>query len=89
MGGKLLRKTKVQRERSNNLYVRATTADTKVCEERGAGIAPGTGAPATHSEDHGEAGFLPADMEVHGGAEIHLQTLEDPTLEQVDASRRL
>ena len=24
-------------------------------------------------------------MEVHGGAEIHLQTVEDPTLEQVEA----
>ena len=24
-------------------------------------------------------------MEVHGGADIHLQPMEDPTLEQVDA----
>jgi len=28
-------------------------------------------------------------MEVHGGAELHLQPVEDPTLEQVDARRRL
>jgi len=28
-------------------------------------------------------------MEVHGGAEIHLQPLEDPTPEQLDAQRRL
>jgi len=28
-------------------------------------------------------------MEVHGGAEIHLQPVEDPTLEQVGAQRRL
>lgn len=55
---------------SKNLHVRATTADTKVCEERRAGSAPGT---AAHRE-HGKAGFLPADMEVHAGAEIHLQT---------------
>lgn len=28
-------------------------------------------------------------IEVHGGAEIHLQPMEDPMLEQVDAQRRL
>ena len=28
-------------------------------------------------------------MEVHGGADIHLQPVEDPTPEQVDAQRRL
>ena len=28
-------------------------------------------------------------MEVHGGADIHLQPVEDPTPEQVDARRRL
>ncbi|KAJ7397330.1 hypothetical protein BTVI_136560 [Pitangus sulphuratus] len=28
-------------------------------------------------------------MEVHGGAEIHLQLVKDPTLEQVDAQTRL
>ena len=28
-------------------------------------------------------------MEVHSGADIHLQPREDPTLEQVDARRRL
>ena len=28
-------------------------------------------------------------MEVHGGADIHLQPLEDPTPEQADAQRRL
>ncbi|GAB0185620.1 AN1-type zinc finger protein 5-like [Grus japonensis] len=27
-------------------------------------------------------------MEVHGGADIHLQPMEDPMLEQVDASFR-
>ena len=27
--------------------------------------------------------------EVHGGADIHLQPVEDPTPEQVDARRRL
>ncbi|GAB0203037.1 tRNA:m(4)X modification enzyme TRM13 [Grus japonensis] len=28
-------------------------------------------------------------MEIHGGADIHLQPMEDPTPEQVDAQRRL
>ena len=28
-------------------------------------------------------------MEVHSGADLHLQPREDPTLEQVDARRRL
>ena len=28
-------------------------------------------------------------MEIHGGADIHLQPVEDPTPEQVDAQRRL
>ena len=28
-------------------------------------------------------------MEVHGGADIHLQPVEDPTPEQVPAQRRL
>ena len=28
-------------------------------------------------------------MEVHSGADIHLQPVEDPTTEQVDAQRRL
>jgi len=28
-------------------------------------------------------------MEVHGGTDIHLQPVEDPTLEQVDARMRL
>ena len=28
-------------------------------------------------------------MDVHGGADIHLQPVEDPTPEQVDARRRL
>ena len=28
-------------------------------------------------------------MEVHGGADIHLQPVEDPMPEQVDAQRRL
>jgi len=26
-------------------------------------------------------------MEVHGGADIHLQPMEDPTLEQVDVPK--
>jgi len=52
--------------------------DTKVSEEGG-----GRGAPGTRAE-------VPLQpMEVHGGADLHLQPMEDPTPEQVDAQSRL
>jgi len=41
--------------------------------------------PAAHDEDHGEAGCPLQPMEVHGGADIHPQSMEDPRLEQVGA----
>ena len=65
------------------IYERNNSADIKVSEKRGAGGAPGT--PAACGEDHSEAGCLPAGMEVHGGADIHLQPMEDAKPEQVDA----
>ena len=53
------------------------SADTKVREEGGGGGAPGARA---------EIPLQP--MEVNGGADIHLQPVEDPTPEQVDARDR-
>jgi len=44
---------------------------------------------AAHGEDHGEAGCAPQPMEVHSGADTHLQPSEAPTPEQGDAPRRL
>ena len=40
------------------------------------------GSPAAQGADHGEAGCALQPMEVHGGAEIHPQPMEDPTPEQ-------
>ena len=45
--------------------------------------------PAAHGEDHGEAAVPLQPMEVHGGADTHLQPWEDPMSEQVGAQGRL
>ena len=71
---------------------RNSSADTKVSEEGGGGDAPGTGAeiplqPMVKTMVRQAVPLQP--MEVHGGADIHPQLGEDPTLEQVDARRRL
>jgi len=42
--------------------------------------------PADCAEDHNEAGCPTA---AHDGADIHLQTMDEPIPEQVDAQRRL
>lgn len=70
---------------------RSNSADTRVSGDWGGGGAPGVGAdfPAACGEDCGEIGCTPAAHRAHNGAEIHLQTLEDPTLVQMDALRRL
>jgi len=57
---------------------RNNSADTKVSEEGGGGGVPGTRA---------EIPLQP--VVVHSGADIHLQPMEDPMLEQVDAQRGL
>ncbi|GAB0183577.1 E3 ubiquitin-protein ligase MARCHF3 [Grus japonensis] len=57
---------------------RNNSADAKVNGEGGGGGAPGARV---------EIPLQP--MEVHGGADIHLQPMQDPMLEQVDAQRRL
>ena len=74
------------------LCERNNSADTKVREEGGGGGAPGTGAeiplqPVGKTTVRQAVPRQPT--EVHGGADIHLQPMEDPTPEQVDAQRRL
>jgi len=71
------------------LRERNNSAETKVSEEGGGGGAPGTGAdifplqPVTKTMVR-QAVALQS-MEVHGGADIHLQSMEDPMLEQMYA----
>ena len=43
--------------------------------------------PAAHGEDHGEAGCPLQPMESTGGADIHLQPMENPMPEQVDVPK--
>ena len=66
---------------------RNNSADTKVSEEGGGGGAPGTGAeiplqPVGKTMVRQAVPLQP--MEVHSGADIHLQPVEDPMPEQVD-----
>ncbi|GAB0207935.1 tRNA:m(4)X modification enzyme TRM13 [Grus japonensis] len=66
--------------------------DTKVSEEGGGGGAPGARAeiPLQRMEKTMVKQAVPLEpMEDDGGADIHLQPMEDITLEQVDAQRRL
>lgn len=58
-------------------YVRETTLHT---QRRRCSRHQSKGDPVAHGEDHGEAV-----MEITGGADIHLQPVDKPTLEQVDA----
>ena len=79
-------------ERGVRICERSNFADTKVSEEGGGGGAPGAGAeiplqPMMRTMVRQAVPLQP--MEVHGEADIHLQPVEDPTPEQVDAQRRL
>ena len=83
---------KLQPERGVRTHKRNAPADTKVSEEGEGGVAPGTRAevplqPMVKATVRQAVPLQP--MEVHGGADIHLQPMEDPMLEQVDAQRRL
>jgi len=75
------------------LCERNNSADTKVCEEGGGGGASGAGAEIFTLQLMMKTmvrQVVPLQpMEVHCGADIHLQPMEDPTLEQVDAQRSL
>ena len=65
---------------------RNNPADTKVSEEGGGGDAPGTRAeiPLQPVVKTLVRQAVPLQSrEVHGGADIHLQPVEDPTPEQV------
>ncbi|GAB0183221.1 hypothetical protein GRJ2_000787400 [Grus japonensis] len=68
---------------------RNNSADTKVSEEGGGQGGPGTRAEIPLQEPIERTLVRQAvplqPMEVHGGADIHLQPMEDPTLEQVEA----
>ena len=82
----------MQQERGVRRCERNSSADTKVSEEGGGGGAPGAGAeiplqPIVKTMVRQAVPLQP--MEVHGGADIHLQPVEDPTPEQVDARRTL
>ena len=67
---------------------RNNSADTKVSEEGGAGGAPGAGAeiplqPVVKTMVKQAVPLQP--MKVDGGADTHLQPMEDPKPEQVNA----
>ena len=71
---------------------RNSPADPQVSAEGGGGDAPGTGAeiplqPVGKTMVRQAVPLQP--REVHGGADLHLQAGDNPTLEQVDAQRRL
>ncbi|GAB0183375.1 hypothetical protein GRJ2_000802800 [Grus japonensis] len=76
-------KRRVRRCERNN------SADTKVCEEGGAGGAPGARAEIPLQQPMGKNLVRQAvplqPMEVHSGADTHLEPMEDFTLEQVEA----
>jgi len=67
---------------------RNSPADTKVSEEVGGGGAPGIAAeiPLQHMVKTMVRQAVPLQpMEAHCGADIHLQTMEAPMQEEVDA----
>ena len=76
------------RKRGVRISDRNNSADTKVSEEGGRGGAPGAGAeislqPVVKTMVRQVVPLQP--MEVHGGADIHLQSVGDPMPEQGDA----
>ncbi|KAK4831110.1 LOW QUALITY PROTEIN: hypothetical protein QYF61_015413 [Mycteria americana] len=74
-------------KRGVRICERNNSADTKVSEGGGGGGAPGTGAelPLQLMVKTMVRQAVPLRrMEVNGGADLHLQPVEDPTLEQVD-----
>ena len=74
------------------LCERNNSADIKVSEKAEGGEAPGTAAeiPLQTVEKTMVRQAVPLQpTEVHSGGDIHVQPMEDPTLEQGDAQRRL
>ena len=81
----------LQLERGERICERNNSADTKVSEEGGGGGAPGAGAeiplqPVGKTMVRQAVPLHP--MEVNGGADIHLQPVEDPMLEEGDVPQR-
>ncbi|GAB0206670.1 hypothetical protein GRJ2_003132600 [Grus japonensis] len=77
-------------KRGVRICERNNSADTKVSEEGRGGGTPGTRAeiplqPMVKTMVRQVVPLQP--MEVHGGADIHLQSMEDPMPEQVDAPK--
>ena len=71
---------------------RNDSADTKISEEGGRGGAPGARAeiPLQPMEKTMVRQAVPLQpIDVHGGADSHLQPMEDPAPEKVDAQRSL
>ncbi|GAB0180577.1 AN1-type zinc finger protein 5-like [Grus japonensis] len=69
---------------------RNSSADTQVSADGGGGGAPGAEAeiPLQPVEKTMARQAVPLQpMDIDGGADIHLQPLEDPTLEQVDVPK--
>ena len=86
----------MKQRRSLDLLLRQEHLDPtrtrEVSEEGGGGGAPGAGAeiPLQPGGKTMVRQAVPRQpMEVHGGADLHLQPMEDPTPEQGDARRRL
>ena len=77
----------LQWKRGVRICERNNSADTKVSEEGGGGGDPGTraGIPRQPVVQPMVRQLCPALMEVHGGADTHLQPVGDPTPEQVGA----
>ena len=85
---KVTAQQQLQVKRGVRICERNNSADTKVSEEGGGGGAPGAGAeiplqPMVKTMVRQAVPLQP--MEVNSGAGIHLQPMEDPILEQVDA----
>ncbi|GAB0187378.1 hypothetical protein GRJ2_001203100 [Grus japonensis] len=80
-------RSNLQPERGVRIQERNNSADTKVSADGGGGGAPGAGAeiPLQPLEKTMVRQAVPLQpMEDDGGADINLQPVEDPTLEQVD-----
>ena len=82
----------LQQERGVRVCERNNSADTKVRAEGGERSAPGARAelPLQPTEQTMVGQAVPLQpMEAHGGADLHLQPMQDPTPEQRDGRRRL
>ncbi|GAB0207606.1 AN1-type zinc finger protein 5-like [Grus japonensis] len=71
-------------KRGARIRERNNYADTKVSEGGGGGDAPGARAEIPLQQTMVKLAVPLQPMEVHGGADIHLQPVEDPMPEQVE-----